>query len=262
MYVVLTTELQKRLTACQSSLSAVYDSPTMNTKAYRLHAVLVHQGQASGGHYWAYIKKTPSATPSESHKGGRGGGEGGGGGGGEGHGGGDGDRGEDGSGQAVTVPHATQTHPQEMLSQSQEHHSETDTEQARIDEEVGGVEDMQQDGSPGSLASDSPTKPPSSAAMATQTDQGWPLDAGRDIWLKFNDISVSEVDWEEVKRESFGGGQQPSNGNTSAYCLLYISREAEEMWEGKGEVIAVSIQVIDISCMYYNRNTIVRIHWD
>ena len=44
-----------------------------------------------------------------------------------------------------------------------------------------------------------------------------------DMWLKFNDISVSEVAWEEVARESYGGRQ-----NTSAYCLIYIS---DALWE-------------------------------
>ena len=28
-------------------------------KLPHLHAVLVHQGQASGGHYWAYVRKNP-----------------------------------------------------------------------------------------------------------------------------------------------------------------------------------------------------------
>ena len=30
----------------------------MNKIAYHFHAVLVHQGQASGGHYWALVRKT------------------------------------------------------------------------------------------------------------------------------------------------------------------------------------------------------------
>jgi hypothetical protein len=40
-----------------------------------------------------------------------------------------------------------------------------------------------------------------------------------EVWLKFNDVSVSEVGWDEVQRESLGGGQN----NTSAYCLIYVS---------------------------------------
>ena len=34
----------------------------MKSVAYQLHAVLVHQGQASGGHYWAYVRKTSQTT--------------------------------------------------------------------------------------------------------------------------------------------------------------------------------------------------------
>lgn len=39
----------------------------MKKNAYKLHAVLVHQGQASGGHYWAYVKRrhTLSTTSME-----------------------------------------------------------------------------------------------------------------------------------------------------------------------------------------------------
>lgn len=45
-------------------------------------------------------------------------------------------------------------------------------------------------------------------------------------WLKFNDVSVSEVSWEEVWRESIGG----CRGNTSAYCLVYINRPHHQDW--------------------------------
>ena len=52
-----------------------------------------------------------------------------------------------------------------------------------------------------------------------------------EVWLKFNDVSVMEVGWEEVVSESFGGRQ-----NTSAYCLIYISQAAGEQWAGHGEL--------------------------
>ena len=48
------------MSSTESSLSAVYSDEAMNATVYHLHAVLVHQGQASGGHYWAYIRKPPS----------------------------------------------------------------------------------------------------------------------------------------------------------------------------------------------------------
>lgn len=52
----------------KTSVSVTIDSPSQNFThpddrtyvlfqlPYRLHAVLVHEGQASGGHYWAYIQ--------------------------------------------------------------------------------------------------------------------------------------------------------------------------------------------------------------
>jgi len=37
------------------------------------------------------------------------------------------------------------------------------------------------------------------------------------LWVKFNDIRVTESSWEEVVRESEGG-----LGTASAYCLIYL----------------------------------------
>ncbi|XP_066564559.1 ubiquitin carboxyl-terminal hydrolase 28 isoform X4 [Amia ocellicauda] len=42
-------------------------------------------------------------------------------------------------------------------------------------------------------------------------------DHGRQRWLKYNDISVTESTWEELERDSYGGMK-----NASAYCLMYI----------------------------------------
>ena len=56
-YYLYIIELQDSLSATQDTLSAVYADPSMNKTVYHLHAVLVHQGQASGGHYWAYVRK-------------------------------------------------------------------------------------------------------------------------------------------------------------------------------------------------------------
>lgn len=42
-------------------------------------------------------------------------------------------------------------------------------------------------------------------------------DHKRQVWLKFNDNSVTEADYEELKKESFGG-----HSNASAYSLIYV----------------------------------------
>ncbi|XP_006819965.1 ubiquitin carboxyl-terminal hydrolase 28-like, partial [Saccoglossus kowalevskii] len=44
-------------------------------------------------------------------------------------------------------------------------------------------------------------------------------------WLKFNDISVVDVSWEELQRESAGG-----SGNASAYCLMYVDGNNTELF--------------------------------
>lgn len=44
------------------------------------------------------------------------------------------------------------------------------------------------------------------------------------VWLKFNDNTVSEVTWEELSKESFGG-----HSNTSAYSLVYIDASKPEL---------------------------------
>ncbi|XP_031568318.1 ubiquitin carboxyl-terminal hydrolase 25-like [Actinia tenebrosa] len=47
--------ISKSLKEVEESISVMYDDEEMKKVPYRLHAVLVHEGQASGGHYWAYI---------------------------------------------------------------------------------------------------------------------------------------------------------------------------------------------------------------
>ena len=44
------------------------------------------------------------------------------------------------------------------------------------------------------------------------------------VWLKFNDNTVSEVSWEELSKESVGG-----HSNTSAYSLVYIDTAKPEL---------------------------------
>lgn len=48
-----------------------------------------------------------------------------------------------------------------------------------------------------------------------------------DIWLKFNDISVIEVTWDEVERESMG-----EHHTASAYCLIYVDHSKQD-WIGE-----------------------------
>ncbi|KAM6172160.1 ubiquitin carboxyl-terminal hydrolase 28 isoform 15-T15 [Erethizon dorsatum] len=69
----------------------------------------------------------------------------------------------------------------------------------------------------------------------------------RQIWLKYNDISVTESSWEELERDSYGGLR-----NVSAYCLMYINdklprfnaetapNESDEM---AGELEALSVEL-------------------
>ena len=47
-------------------------------------------------------------------------------------------------------------------------------------------------------------------------------DPNQHRWCKFNDITVSEVTWDEVSRESMGGYR-----HVSAYCLMYIDLRRE-----------------------------------
>lgn len=96
-------DLNSHLRETEDAISNIYDDAHLKKLPYRLHAVLVHEGQASGGHYWAYIQ-----------------------------------------------------------------------------------------------------------------------DPSQQRWCKFNDITVSEVTWEEVSRESLG-----SYRNVSAYCLMYIDARRE-----------------------------------
>ncbi|XP_062950532.1 ubiquitin carboxyl-terminal hydrolase 28 isoform X7 [Cynocephalus volans] len=92
-------DLKNCITSTTQTIEQMYCDPLLRQVPYRLHAVLVHEGQANAGHYWAYIYNQP-----------------------------------------------------------------------------------------------------------------------RQIWLKYNDISVTESSWEELERDSFGGVR-----NVSAYCLMYIN---------------------------------------
>ncbi|XP_068936697.1 ubiquitin carboxyl-terminal hydrolase 28 isoform X2 [Petaurus breviceps papuanus] len=92
-------DLKNCIAHTTQTIEQMYSDPLLHQVPYRLHAVLVHEGQANAGHYWAYIYNRP-----------------------------------------------------------------------------------------------------------------------RNIWLKYNDISVTESSWEELERDSYGGLR-----NVSAYCLMYIN---------------------------------------
>ncbi|XP_048837149.1 LOW QUALITY PROTEIN: ubiquitin carboxyl-terminal hydrolase 25-like [Brienomyrus brachyistius] len=48
-------DLQRSIAKIQRTTELMYSEKTMTQVPYRLHAVLVHEGQANAGHYWAYI---------------------------------------------------------------------------------------------------------------------------------------------------------------------------------------------------------------
>ncbi|XP_049524790.1 ubiquitin carboxyl-terminal hydrolase 25-like isoform X4 [Dermacentor silvarum] len=101
-------ELQDSMSRIDATIRDIYTEPSLLQVPYRLHAVLVHEGQAASGHYWAF----------------------------------------------VYCPH-------------------------------------------------------------------------RAAWLKFNDVTVSEVTWAELLRDSVGG-----HHCTSAYCLLYVDRSNRDLFDG------------------------------
>ncbi|XP_066895049.1 ubiquitin carboxyl-terminal hydrolase 28 isoform X7 [Kogia breviceps] len=121
-------DLKNCIASTTQTIEQMYCDPLLRQVPYRLHAVLVHEGQANAGHYWAYIYNQP-----------------------------------------------------------------------------------------------------------------------RQVWLKYNDISVTESSWEELERDSYGGLR-----NVSAYCLMYIndklphfSAEAapSELDQMSGEVEALSVEL-------------------
>ncbi|XP_072369218.1 ubiquitin carboxyl-terminal hydrolase 25 isoform X5 [Scyliorhinus torazame] len=50
-----TRVLQESIARLHRTIDLMYTDKTMMQVPYRLHAVLVHEGQANAGHYWAYI---------------------------------------------------------------------------------------------------------------------------------------------------------------------------------------------------------------
>ncbi|NWX20562.1 UBP28 hydrolase, partial [Aegotheles bennettii] len=52
-------DLKESITRINLSIEQMYCDPLLQQVPYRLHAVLVHEGQANAGHYWAYIYDQP-----------------------------------------------------------------------------------------------------------------------------------------------------------------------------------------------------------
>ncbi len=181
-------DLRESVAATKASLDAVYSDRLMNSTCYHLHAVLVHQGQASGGHYWAYIRK-PVYRPR--------------------------------SGRGSRSGDSTPVAPDAVADVELESQSETEVEDVTAQT---GLTSGESDGETQCIVCE-PESNGSNSELTGQTGskagETGPAAVEEEVWLKFNDVSVSEVAWAEVQRESYGGQQQ----NTSAYCLLYISSD-------------------------------------
>ncbi|KFQ89615.1 Ubiquitin carboxyl-terminal hydrolase 28, partial [Phoenicopterus ruber ruber] len=52
-------DLKESIARTNLSIEQMYCDPLLQQVPYRLHAVLVHEGQANAGHYWAYIYDQP-----------------------------------------------------------------------------------------------------------------------------------------------------------------------------------------------------------
>ncbi|NXV14917.1 UBP28 hydrolase, partial [Cepphus grylle] len=52
-------DLKESIAGIKLSIEQMYCDPLLQQVPYRLHAVLVHEGQANAGHYWAYIYDQP-----------------------------------------------------------------------------------------------------------------------------------------------------------------------------------------------------------
>ncbi|XP_065553470.1 ubiquitin carboxyl-terminal hydrolase 28 isoform X11 [Lathamus discolor] len=52
-------DLKRSIARINLSIEQIYCDPLLQQVPYRLHAVLVHEGQANAGHYWAFIYDQP-----------------------------------------------------------------------------------------------------------------------------------------------------------------------------------------------------------
>merc|ERR1719233_2420719 len=47
--------LNKSLQDIEAAIAVMYEEPNLRKRGYRLHAVMVHEGDVNQGHYWAYV---------------------------------------------------------------------------------------------------------------------------------------------------------------------------------------------------------------
>lgn len=193
-------DLREGVSSTEDSLAAVYGSETMNSTRYHLHAVLVHQGQASGGHYWSYVRKPPSLHVETA--------------------------------PAVEVTGVTVTKLYQTVSISEAMSSpamSTESGAGEGEGKGGGERDSQ-------LVS-TVEKTPGEKESAKNDKKEGEEEGG--VWLKFNDVSVYEVGWAEVVKESYGG-----HHNTSAYCLIYLSPQLHKAWASNGEHVCYVVLIL------------------
>ena len=243
------TELEESIGATKATLDAVYGDQLMNSTPYHLHAVLVHQGQASGGHYWAYIRRLDNPFLRQQSTGGT-----------ISH-----DQSCDQSQchhesdvvlESQDIAESSRTEPATDVApqtgQTSDHDSRQTSETGQTDQacQIGQTGHSSTLGRTESVESapDSMSESQTSTSSRShrtgltgyrgsehmEVDRGGGTVAGvgsdEGVWLKFNDVSVSEVGWDEVCRESLGGGQK----NTSAYCLIYVSEDLHhQMKQGR-----------------------------
>ena len=237
--VCMYTDLNDCISAAQTSLDAVYIDAPMNSTPYHLHAVLVHQGQASGGHYWAYVRKNHAFLKTQDTP--------------------------DGDDACST---GIQNTSGSLKQESQVTNEQSDTPIANTGQYIAGPSTTesastgQEPSTPTTVESvSSMENSPKSSSNVPQVspegdvgipparsigvdksilNQGMDMEGGQnatspgsqsdDVWLKFNDVAVSEVTWEDVQKESYGEGR-----NTSAYCLIYINEDLHEQFTKKSK---------------------------
>jgi ubiquitin carboxyl-terminal hydrolase 25/28 len=52
--------MQHQLATLKAEIQAMYDFPEFKKHPYNLHSILIHDGQAGSGHYYAYIVEPES----------------------------------------------------------------------------------------------------------------------------------------------------------------------------------------------------------
>ena len=211
----------------------MYADPSMKKTPYHLHAVLVHQGQASRGHYWAYVRKKIIKKKKKIMK-------------------------ETGT-QTTYLDHMQQGEEEEEEGKREgeggdkpsrtggkENGKKFKSDDGEEDMEVCTIGSDAEIGSPLQSCDQSSGATPVTPVGDEKRVGGANIEEEEEeVWLKYNDVSVTSVNWEEVKLESFGGNNHnnETKTNTSAYCLLYISSENDKTWNEDGKEILLCVCV-------------------